>query len=152
MLTKKKLVLCGLAALAVFLALGLLNLRTGHRGTDLSALPYLPTGIEGLEASIVVEGQGNRAARLGDYIQVRYYATIEDGTDAGSNFGEDEPLGFYLGRGEVIPGWDKGLVGMRVGEERRLKVSAELAYGAKGSDMIPPNTPVDYLVKLVNIR
>jgi FKBP-type peptidyl-prolyl cis-trans isomerase len=54
-----------------------------------------------------------------------------------------------LGQGSVIPGWDQGLVGMKVGGRRELVIPAKLAYGASGTPGIPPNSPLVFVVDLL---
>lgn len=67
-----------------------------------------------------------------------------------SNSYDGEPLEFTLGMGQVIPGWDKGLVGMKVGEVRYLTVPAVMAYGDRSLDGIPPNSDLYFEVELVH--
>jgi FKBP-type peptidyl-prolyl cis-trans isomerase len=57
-----------------------------------------------------------------------------------------------LGQGEVIPGWDQGLVGMKVGGERRLIIPAKYGYGSQGSGAIPPNATIVFDVRLLSIK
>ncbi len=65
-----------------------------------------------------------------------------------SSEGRAQPFAFNLGTGQVISGWDQGLVGMRVGGVRQLTIPPELAYGANGTATIPPNTTLTFLVRL----
>lgn len=58
------------------------------------------------------------------------------------------PFSFQLGLGQVIAGWDQGLLGMKVGGERQLVISSDLAYGATGQGSIPPNTDLNFTVRL----
>ncbi len=62
------------------------------------------------------------------------------------------PFGFVLGAGRVIPGWDRGLVGMRVGGLRRLVLPPELAYGSQGAPGIPPNSTLLFDVELLDVQ
>lgn len=63
-----------------------------------------------------------------------------------------KPFTFYLGRGEVIKGWDIGVAGLAVGGERRIVVPAHLAYGDKASPTIPANSELTFDLKLIEIR
>jgi peptidylprolyl isomerase len=70
----------------------------------------------------------NRVAEQGDTVKVDYTLTLDDGTVADSSKGK-APLEFKIGGGQVIPGFDKGVTGMKVGEERTVKVPPEEGYG-----------------------
>ncbi|KAL1826184.1 hypothetical protein DCAR_0314375 [Daucus carota subsp. sativus] len=77
-------------------------------------------------------------AHKGDKIGVHYRGKLTDGTVFDSSFERGDPIEFELGTGQVIKGWDQGLLGMCVGEKRKLKIPAKLGYGAQGS---PPTIP-----------
>ncbi|OVA08664.1 Peptidyl-prolyl cis-trans isomerase [Macleaya cordata] len=77
-------------------------------------------------------------ARKGDRIKVHYRGSLTDGTVFDSSFERGDPIEFELGSGQVIKGWDQGLLSMCVGEKRKLKIPAKLGYGAQGS---PPTIP-----------
>ncbi|XXG78694.1 hypothetical protein AAC387_Pa08g2587 [Persea americana] len=77
-------------------------------------------------------------AHKGDRIKVHYRGKLTDGTVFDSSFERGDPIEFELGSGQVIKGWDQGLLGMCVGEKRKLKIPAKLGYGAQGS---PPKIP-----------
>jgi FK506-binding nuclear protein len=62
------------------------------------------------------------------------------------------PFQFKVGKGEVIKGWDIGIVGMSVGGERRLTIPASLAYGSRSLPSIPPNSTLVFDVKLLEIK
>ncbi|KAL8092821.1 hypothetical protein AgCh_034897 [Apium graveolens] len=79
-------------------------------------------------------------AHKGDKIGVHYRGKLTDGTVFDSSFERGDPIEFELGTGQVIKGWDQGLLGMCVGEKRKLKIPAKLGYGAQGS---PPTIPGD---------
>ena len=76
-------------------------------------------------------------AKAGDRVAVQYTGKLEDGTVFDSNQGA-EPLEFNLGKGEVIPGFDKGLQGLKVGEEQTLKIAPEEAYGPRDEELVIP--------------
>ncbi|XP_059459808.1 peptidyl-prolyl cis-trans isomerase FKBP15-1-like [Corylus avellana] len=77
-------------------------------------------------------------ARKGDRVKVHYRGTLTDGTVFDSSFERDSPIEFELGTGQVIKGWDQGLLGACVGEKRKLKIPSKLGYGDQGS---PPTIP-----------
>jgi FKBP-type peptidyl-prolyl cis-trans isomerase len=69
------------------------------------------------------------------------------------NYDNNEGFRFKLGQGQVIQGWDQGLVGLKTGGVRRLVIPAALAYGAQGSgSTIPPNSDLVFTVKLIAIK
>ncbi len=91
------------------------------------------------------------AARSGDIVDVEYSGKLTDGTEFDSSKGRP-PLMFVLGLGEVIKGWDQGIVGMREGGTRDLVIPPSLAYGDKGLGPIPANSTLTFQVKLVKIE
>jgi FKBP-type peptidyl-prolyl cis-trans isomerase FkpA len=82
-------------------------------------------------------------AKVGDYVRVHYTAWLPDGTQVETTRGR-EPIVFLLGLGFVMPGFDAGVIGMRIGGVRRLVIPPELAFGTRGSPAagIPPSTTV----------
>lgn len=77
-------------------------------------------------------------AHKGDRIKVHYQGTLTDGAVFDSSYERGDPIEFKLGSGQVIKGWDQGLLAMCVGEKRRLKIPSKLGYGDRGS---PPKIP-----------
>ncbi|CAA6664105.1 unnamed protein product [Spirodela intermedia] len=77
-------------------------------------------------------------AHKGDRIKVHYRGALTDGSVFDSSFERGDPIEFELGSGQVIKGWDQGILGMCLGEKRKLKIPAKLGYGAQGS---PPKIP-----------
>ncbi|XP_062229564.1 peptidyl-prolyl cis-trans isomerase FKBP15-1-like [Phragmites australis] len=77
-------------------------------------------------------------AHKGDQIKVHYHGTLTDGSVFDSSYDRGDPFEFTLGNGQVIKGWDQGLLGMCVGEKRKLKIPAKMGYGERGS---PPKIP-----------
>jgi peptidylprolyl isomerase len=106
-----------------------------------------------LQVEDLEEGEGD-PAEAGDKIAVQYVGVLyENGKEFDSNWGSGEPFEIELGAGEVIPGWDQGLEGMKVGGLRQLTIPPELAYGKQGSPpAIPPNSPLVFVVELVEIK
>lgn len=97
----------------------------------------------------LIEGTGATAA-AGDQLRVNYVGvSYENGEEFDSSFKTGQPFEFQLGASMVIPGWDKGLVGMKVGGRRKLIIPPELAYGAEGSP--PAIGPDETLVFVIDL-
>jgi FKBP-type peptidyl-prolyl cis-trans isomerase len=106
----------------------------------------------GLVTTDLVIGTGSMAMR-GDKLTVHYVGMLDDGTVFDSSRKHGTPFRFELGAGQVIKGWDSGLVGMRVGGKRKLVIPPELAYGAGGAPpLIPPNARLTFEVELLSIK
>lgn len=111
--------------------------------------------LEGVKVTVLQEGTGE-AAMAGDTVSMNYTGTFTDGTPFDSNvlpeFGHPQPFVFNLGSGQVIKGWDTGIVGMKVGEKRKLEIAPESAYGEAGAGgVIPPNATLMFEVELLSI-
>jgi len=110
------------------------------------------TSASGLIVEDLQVGQGAEAKGPGQYVTVHYTGWLTDGKEFDSSRRRDEPFGFPLGAGMVIPGWDQGVVGMRIGGKRKLTIPPELGYGARGAGgVIPPNATLVFEVELLNI-
>ena len=107
---------------------------------------------EDLVTETLIEGEGREAAD-GDSVQVQYSgALFSDGTEFDTSWDDLEPLPVDVGSGGVIEGFDKGLVGMKVGERRMLIIPAEQAYGETGSgELIPPDSDLIFVIDLVQV-
>ena len=113
--------------------------------TSLSQPPAATSG--NLSVTDTTIGTG-AAAKPGDTLTVNYTGKLADGTVFGTSVGK-APFKFVLGAGSVIPGWDQGLVGMKVGGKRILIIPPNLAYGAQGLGPIPPNSTLTFEVDLI---
>ncbi|KAJ8676050.1 hypothetical protein QAD02_011836 [Eretmocerus hayati] len=90
-------------------------------------------------------------SKRGDTVHVNYVGTLEDGTEFDKN-SDDDPFLVTLGYGQVIKGWEQGLIGMCVGEKRRLVIPPDLAYGSRGAPpKIPPNASLIFTIELVKL-
>jgi peptidylprolyl isomerase len=113
--------------------------------------PPADTAATALESSTLIEGEGE-GAQAGDLVTVHYAGVLSDGTPFDDSWSRGEPFPVTLGAGEVITGWDQGLVGVKIGERRHLVIGADNAYGASGSGSIPPNAPLAFDVDVVDIQ
>jgi FKBP-type peptidyl-prolyl cis-trans isomerase FkpA len=105
----------------------------------------------GLHTRDLVVGEGDEAGP-GSTVTVHYTGWLPDGTQFDTSVGSN-PFTFLLGDGEVIEGWDQGLVGMRQGGTRRLVIPPSLAYGARGAGgVIPPGATLVFDVELLEVR
>ncbi len=103
-----------------------------------------------LEKKDLIVGAGAEA-KAGENVTVNYVGVLyKGGKEFDASWKRNEPFTFQLGKGQVIPGWDQGVVGMKVGGRRELVIPAALAYGAKGAgSSIPPNAPLVFVVDLL---
>jgi FKBP-type peptidyl-prolyl cis-trans isomerase len=110
------------------------------------------TSTSGLIIEDLVTGNGAEAKGPGQYVTVHYTGWLTDGKEFDSSRRRSDPFGFPLGVGMVIPGWDQGVVGMRVGGKRKLTIPPDLGYGARGAGgVIPPNATLVFEVELLEI-
>ena len=120
---------------------------------DSGDCPTEPTVTDdGLEIKEIECGDGEEAKK-GDTLEVHYEGRLEDGTKFDASRDHGSTFDFQLGAGQVIQGWDEGLVGMKIGGKRELTIPPELGYGAAGSPpVIPPNATLVFIVELVDIQ
>ncbi len=108
---------------------------------------------EQLQIETLVQGTGERQAKIGDTVAVHYQGTLENGTVFDSSYDRGEPITIILGQKTVIEGWEQGLLGMKPGEKRKLIIPPALAYGEEGKGpSIPPNSTLIFEVELVSIN
>lgn len=129
--------------------------RRSGISTDLSKKPEIPkpSGDEPtkLVTTDIVEGRGAEA-EAGDTVSVHYVGVLHsDGEQFDASWDNGQPFSFTLGQGEVIPGWDEGVAGMKVGGRRLLVIPPDLAYGEAGQGSIGPNATLVFVVDLLNV-
>lgn len=112
----------------------------------------LSASVTTLVVEDVTVGRGTEATP-GRRVTVHYTGTLMEGTKFDSSRDRNEPFAFTLGQGEVIPGWDEGVKGMRVGGTRRLTIPARLAYGSRSPGAgIPANAALKFDVELLGVE
>lgn len=104
-----------------------------------------------LEIKDLVSGSGT-AVKNGDTVSVHYIGTFTDGSKFDSSYDRGEPISFAVGSGQLIRGFDAGVVGMQVGGKRQLTIPPELGYGAEAAGAIPANSTLVFEVELVSIQ
>ena len=101
----------------------------------------------------LVVGDGDEAT-AGKKVTVHYVGVaFRSGEEFDASWNRGEPFRFALGKGQVIPGWDQGVAGMRVGGRRKLTIPSALAYGARGAGngVIAPHEPLVFVVDLIAV-
>ena len=97
-------------------------------------------------------GDGDEAT-AGAKVTVHYVGvSFSSGEEFDASWNRGQPFEFKLGKGQVIPGWDQGVAGMKVGGRRRLTIPSALAYGARGAGgVIKPHEPLIFVVDLLAV-
>ena len=139
----------------------LLSTLNGCMGTEKATPtqegPTMQTTASGLKYTILKEApQDADVAKSGSVVSVHYTGWLDEkgqpGTKFDSSVDRKQPFQFFLGMGQVIKGWDEGVVGMKVGEKRRLVIPANLGYGTRGAGaLIPGNATLIFDVELLEI-
>lgn len=115
--------------------------------TEGTAAPVTELKIEDIKV-----GTGAEAV-AGKMVTVHYTGWLTDGTKFDSSVDRNQPFQFQLGAGMVIPGWDQGVAGMKVGGKRKLTIPPDLGYGAAGAGgVIPPNATLVFDVELLGVQ
>jgi len=110
----------------------------------------------GLEYEVLQEGSGASPA-AGKMVTVHYTGWLnangQPGQQFDSSYSRNKPFEFYIGVGQVIKGWDEGVMTMKVGEKRRLYIPSTLGYGAHGAGrVIPPHANLIFDVELLEVK
>lgn len=148
---KKKIILVScVLALAVILLFGLIYYKQQKSRSGNPDTGNVPVGT--LKNETVQTGYGDTEVKPGDLIAVNYIGALEDGTILNSNLSTGTPFEVYIGKGEAPKGWDEALVGMKVGEKRKLTVPPGI--GGNGADVenAPADAAVIYEVELLDIK
>jgi FKBP-type peptidyl-prolyl cis-trans isomerase len=109
------------------------------------------TSAKDLKIEDIKIGSGKQV-KSGDNIVINYLGTLADGTKFDSSYDRGEPFETRIGTGQVIKGWDLGVVGMKVGGKRKLTIPPSLGYGDQAQGPIPANSTLIFEVELVDIK
>lgn len=108
--------------------------------------------VDQLKVEDIKVGTG-AAVKSGDHVVMNYSGTLLDGTKFDSSYDRGVPFETQIGVGQVIEGWDKGIIGMKVGGKRRLTIPSSMGYGTRGAgNVIPPNAGLLFDVELIQIK
>ncbi len=141
-----------------FVGLIIYSVSTGKQESKIDKInnEELPIVDNFMEQNTNTNTNNEGVAKNGDTLVMNYTGRLTDGTEFDSNvnpkFGHVEPFEFKLGAGQVIKGWDEGLLGMSIGEKKTLTIPAEKAYGSQAVGSIPANSTLIFDVELVNIK
>lgn len=106
---------------------------------------------QGGQAAVSQSDNSSSAVKAGDIVAINYTGMLTNGTKFDSSYDRGQPIKFVVGKGQVIKGFDDGVVGMRVGEKRRLTISPNNGYGSQAVGAIPANSTLVFDVELVSI-
>jgi len=108
-----------------------------------------PSGLKYIDE---VVGTGP-SPQKGQQVTVHYVGTLEDGKKFDSSRDRNQPFTFTIGVGQVIKGWDEGVMSMKVGGKRKLIIPPDLGYGSRGAPpAIPPNATLTFEVELLSVK
>lgn len=107
----------------------------------------------GVEKESIQAGDGENFPKPGDMLTMHYTGTLaEGGKQFDSSVSRGKPFQFVIGIGQVIKGWDEGVMKMSLGEKALLKISSDYGYGSRGAaGVIPPNADLNFEVELLAI-
>ena len=117
-------------------------------GATMTKVNTLPDGLK-LEDEVV--GTGTEA-KTGDTVTVNYLGTLTNGAKFDSSYDRNQPFTTQIGVGQVIKGWDEGIVGMKTGGKRKLTIPPSLGYGSQSAGSIPPNSTLIFEVELLGVK
>jgi len=149
------------SGIVIIILIIILMTYTGSQVAPSAATPNSANASVAKSATTATTATAGNAtvAAAGDTVTLNYTGTLADGTVFDSSASHGQPFSFVLGAGQVIPGWDKGILGMKVGESKTLVIPPADAYGAQGVKnpstgkyIIPPNATLTFQVQLLSVE
>lgn len=127
---------------------GIMNQPSASEGATMG---NVITTTDGLQIQDEAIGTGQEV-KSGDTVTVNYLGTLTDGTKFDSSYDRNQPFTTQIGTGQVIKGWDEGIVGMKVGGKRKLIIPPSLGYGDQAAGSIPPNSTLIFEIELLSVK
>ena len=157
-LTKNESVAVGVALVAtfgvLFLGNSIFSSAQPPQTKTVSGKANSGSGDAGISAELGIVDEvigSGMPAKAGDNVSIQYLGMLPNGTMFDSSRDHGAPIDFTLGSGQVIPGFDSGVLGMKVGGKRRITIPPELGYGDRAIGPIPPNSTLIFEVELLEI-
>lgn len=152
----KRVLVFGVLVLIVFVGVVIFKVRLPKSEENVEPSVSQEKVMEEKQSELKIEditvGTGDEAL-AGKKVTVNYAGTLEDGAKFDSSYDRGTPFSFSLGAGEVIQGWDEGVVGMKVGGKRKLTIPPSLGYGERGAGgAIPPNSILIFEIELLKVE
>lgn len=117
-------------------------------GIDLRAMQIKPSGVWYRD---LTEGTGTPVGK-GSTVSIRYVGQLVDGTRFDDTEAPKSPMTFTLFSGQVVPGFDEAVSGMKVGGKRQVLIPPSLGYGAAGNGPVPPKAVMVFSIELLNVQ
>lgn len=153
---KVKFAIAALFVIAMLVLLGSMVKKVDQYGNVITPIPTVtPTATDNTPADSVqiqdIKVGTGAEVKTGDKLSVNYTGTLTDGTKFDSSYDRNQPFTFTVGSGQVIKGWDQGIIGMKVGGTRQLTIPPSLGYGETASGSIPANSTLIFQIELLQI-
>ena len=126
----------------------IINQQPATAGANMDSIT---TAADGLQTQDLTVGTGQEV-KSGDTVTVNYLGTLENGTKFDSSYDRNQPFTTQIGVGQVIKGWDEGVMSMKIGGKRKLIIPAKLGYGDQAAGSIPPNSTLVFEVELLSVK
>jgi FKBP-type peptidyl-prolyl cis-trans isomerase len=140
-----------LGALAAIYILSIVIINTTSKKTVTTTPAQTTSQTTKITKEDLAIGTGEEA-KTGDTVSVNYKGSLTNGKQFDSSYDRKEPFSFTIGKGEVIKGWDEGVVGMKIGGKRKLTIPPELGYGSNAQGEIPANSTLVFEVELLTVK
>lgn len=138
-------------ALLIIAALAFISCSSSKNTSKEEVKSNIIKTASGLQYEDIVVGTGAKPEK-GKEVTVHYTGKLEDGSVFDSSVEKNKPFKFKIGIGQVIKGWDEGVMGMQVGGKRKLIIPAELGYGDRAAGKIPANSVLIFDVELLEVK